>query len=187
MTPAANNTNNSPPKHGLRHFLAGIVDIRFAHYLSMQLLPIFYLLLLAGAAFIIIGLVGIAFWISPTYGVIALLGAPIAWLVIAAIARAALEFLVMAYRIMHTVQSMGQIAEHVANLSQHIDQLQGRLEGITGNVENIHAGFNEIRGDIRKVSGQVDTIYTVVELAEPVLKPLVSAKRAVSRHSRHKP
>lgn len=169
---------------GLRHFVDGIMDLRFGRYLSMQLLPIFYLLLLVGAAFVIVALVGVAFWFSTAYGLVALAMAPVAWLVVAAIARAALEFLVMAYRIMHTVQSMGQVAEHVAGLSQHIGLLQERLEGITGNMQDIHAGFGEIRHDIRKVSGQVDTIYTVVELAEPVLKPLVAAQRLVRGRGR---
>lgn len=165
---------------GIRRFMGGILDLGFGQYLSMQLLPVFYLLLLIGAALTIIGIVALAFWFSPTYGIVALVGAPVAWLVVAAIARAALEFLVMAYRIMHTVQSMGQIAEHVASLSSHIDLLQNRLEGITDNMQDIHIGFKDIRQDIRKVSGQVDTIYTAVELVEPVLKPMVSAKRMVT-------
>ncbi len=172
-----NNTPDTAKSRGIRHFVDGIMDLRFGRYLSMQLLPIFYLLLLVGAALVITALVGVAFWFSTAYGLVALVMAPVAWLVVAAIARAALEFLVMAYRIMHTVQSMGQVAEHVAGLNQHINLLQGRLEGITGNVQDIHAGFLEIRQDVRKVSGQVDSIYETVELAQPVLKPLGMASR----------
>lgn len=176
--------NNKPEKGETGGFLSAITDLRFSSYLTMQLLPIFYLLLLVGTALVIIGAVALAFWFSPAYGVVALLGAPVAWLVVAAIARAGLEFLVMAYRIMHTVQSMGQIADHVASLNRNIDLFQQRLEGITNNMQDISNGFTDIRKDIRKVSGQVDTIYHVVELADPVLKPLVSAKRLVSRRTR---
>lgn len=165
------------PENRISHFMAGIVDLRFGRYLSMQLLPIFYVLLLFGAAVVITALVAGAFWFSPWWGLTALLIAPLAWLVVAAVVRAALEFLVMAYRIMLTVQNMNEVAGHVASLSGHIDLLQTRLEGITGNVQDIHAGFGEIRTEISHVRNQVDTVTETVDMASPLLRPLGMAQR----------
>lgn len=172
-------THNKPENGDQGHLLGGLFDLRLNQYLALRLMPIFYTPLLIGAAFLVLAVVGIIFWLSPGYGVLALFAAPVAWLILAAIARAVLEFFTMAYRLMHTVEKMGQIAEHVSTLSEHIDLLQQRMEGITGNMQDIHKNFIDIRGDIRKVSGKVDTIYHVVELADPVLKPLVSAKRFI--------
>ena len=158
-------------------FMGGIMDVRFGRYLTMQLLPIFYVLLLFGATVVIAALTGLVFWLSPAWGMLALLIAPIAWLVVAAVVRAALEFLVMAYRIMLTVQNMNEVAGHVASLSGHIDLLQTRLEGITGNVQDIHAGFGEIRHEIQHVRHQVDNVTATVDMASPLLRPLGMAQR----------
>lgn len=183
MTPAHKaNTNSSSPTspaqaNSISHFLSGIADLRFGRYLSMQLLPIFYVLLLFGAAVVIAALVAGAFWFSLWWGLAGLVLAPLAWLVAAAVIRAALEFLVMAYRIMLTVQNMNEVAGHVASLSGHIDLLQTRLEGITGNVQDIHAGFGAIREEISHVRGQVDTVTETVDMARPVLRPLGLAQK----------
>lgn len=165
------------PESRISHFMGGIVDLRFGRYLSMQLLPIFYVLLLFGAAVVIAAVVAGAFWFSPWWGLSTLLIAPLAWLVVAAVVRAALEFLVMAYRIMLTVQNMNEVAGHVASLSGHIDLLQTRLEGITDNVQDIHAGFGEIRHEIQHVRHQVDSVTATVDMASPILRPLGLAQK----------
>lgn len=174
-TPAPTTSRTTPGRFG--DFMGGIMDLRFGRYLSMQLLPIFYVLLLFGAAVVITALTGLVFWLSPAWGMLALVIAPIAWLVVAAVVRAALEFLVMAYRIMLTVQNMNEVAGHVASLSGHIDLLQTRLEGITGNVQDIHAGFGEIREEIHHVRHQVDSVTATVDMASPLLRPLGMAQR----------
>ncbi len=172
------------PENRISHFMGGIADLRFGRYLSMQLLPIFYVLLLFGAAVVIAALTALAFWFSPWWGLVALLIAPLAWLVTAAVIRAALEFLVMAYRIMLTVQNMNEVAGHVASLSGHIDLLQTRLEGITGNVQDIHAGFGEIRHEIQHVRHQVDSVTATVDMASPILRPLGMAQRLMGGKAR---
>lgn len=162
----------TPKPHFLATFLGGIADLRFKRNLTMQLLPVFYGLLLLGATLVLASITAITFWFSPRWGLLALLLAPVAWLMAVAIIRAALEFLIMAYRIMLTVENMNEVAGHVASLSGHIDLLQERLEGITGNVQDIHAGFSEIRQEIQHVRGQVDHVTATVDMARPVLRPL---------------
>jgi len=171
----------SPPLSFPGTFLGGIADLRFKRYLTMQLLPVFYVLLLLGATLAIAAITAVTFWFSLRWGLLALLLAPVAWLMMTAVIRAALEFLVMAYRIMLTVQNMGEVAGHVASLSGHIDLLQDRLEGITGNVQDIHAGFSEIRQEIQHVRGQVDHVTATVDMARPVLRPLGVAQDLLRR------
>lgn len=183
---SSSGTSTTAAPSGIRNFLGAITDLRFGRYLTMQLLPIFYVLLLLGAAIVVAALTGLVFWLSPWWGLVALVVAPVAWLVIAAVVRAALEFLVMAYRIMITVQNMNEVAGHVASLSGHIDLLQTRLEGITDNVQDIHASFGEIRHEIQHVRNQVDTVTATVDMARPVLRPLGMAQRLMGGGKRPK-
>lgn len=135
----------------LRTFLSGILDLHFRHYLTMKLLPLFYALLLLGALATLALLTGLAFWLNLWAGVIMLVVSPLAFLVSAAVIRAALEFLVMAYRIMQTVHEMEQIPTQVDNLNNK--------------VERISAGFDPI-------PGQVDELHQTVRLLQPILHTL---------------
>lgn len=177
---------STSPASRIHHFVAGITDLRFNHYLSMQLLPIFYVLLLAGVTLVVALVAALVLWLSPWWGMAVVLLAPVAWLVAAAVIRAALEFLVMAYRIMVTVQDMNEVAGHVASLTGHIDRLQTRLDGITSNVQDIHAGFSDIRREVEHVRGQVDHVTATVDMARPILRPLGLARDLMGGKGRRK-
>ncbi|MDP2227771.1 MAG: DUF4282 domain-containing protein [Moraxellaceae bacterium] len=167
MTTPANATPSA-----FRHFLAGLLDLRFTRYLSMQLLPIFYGLLLLGAAVVIAAIVALAFWLEPLWGMACLLAAPLAWLVTAAVIRAALEFLVMAHRIMITVQRMDGIPDHVDALSIRVENITTGFEQVREQVDNIHTGFGAISAEVQHVRRQVDGITGTVSLLAPLLRPL---------------
>lgn len=122
----------------LRDFMAGILDLHFKQYLSMKLLPLFYALLLLGALGTLALLTGIAFWLHPWAGVTMLAVSPLAFLVAAAVIRAALEFLVMAYRIMQTVHEMQQIPTQVDNLNTKVDRISNGFDPIPGQVGELH-------------------------------------------------
>ncbi|MEL0029087.1 MAG: hypothetical protein VW625_10630, partial [Perlucidibaca sp.] len=62
----------------LRSFMSGVLDLRFQRYLSMPLLPLFYVLLLLGAAAALALLTGLAFWLHPGAGLVMLVLAPLA-------------------------------------------------------------------------------------------------------------
>lgn len=135
----------------LRHFMSGVLDLRFRSYLSMQLLPLFYVLLLLGAVCTLALLTALAFWLHLWAGMAMLVLAPLAFLVAAAVIRAALEFLVMAYRIMQTVHDMQQIPAQVDNLNSTVDR--------------IGAGFGSI-------PDRVDDLHHTVSLLQPILRIL---------------
>lgn len=139
---------------GLSQFSRGITDFRFQHYLSMQLLPVFYGLLLIGILGFFIGLNVLAFWVSMEVGLVVLLATPIALLIAFAVTRAALEFLVMAYRIMETVNRMDRIPHQVDNLNSKVD-------GISERVEHFH-------GQIDHIQGRVDDVTHTIQFLKPI-------------------
>lgn len=137
----------------LRNFLSGVLDLRFRSYLSMQLLPLFYVLLLLGAGCTLALLTGLAFWVHPWAGLTMLVLAPLAFLVAAAVIRAALEFLVMAYRIMQTVHDMQQIPTQVDNLNTKVDRISAGFDSIPERI-----------GDLQQTVGLLQPILRLLHL-----------------------
>ena len=65
--------------------IPNLADWRFNRYLTMQLMPLFYLLLIVGALVVVVSIVGLCFWFSMLAGIIATAIAPLALLVIVAL------------------------------------------------------------------------------------------------------
>lgn len=156
----------TPPVSTFRHFLAGIVDFRFQRNLTMQLLPLFYTLLLLGAALVILTLMGLAFWLSPMAGLASLVIGPVAFFIAVAVIRAALEYLVMAYRIMQTVNGMDRIP---------------------GQVDNLNARVDHVVAEVDHIRRQFDEVAHTVQLLRPVLQPLSFPSRLVRSMSKRTP
>lgn len=153
-----------------RHFMAGILDLRFTRYLSMQLLPLFYALLLLGALGVLVLVTALAFWLSPWAGLVMLLLAPLGFLVAAAVIRAALEFLVMAYRIMETVNRMDRIPSQVDNLNTKVD--------------GISAEFDLVAAQVHHIRGQVDGVTETTGILRQILHPLSLPARMARSYTR---
>lgn len=147
---------NSGFIYGLRNFGKGLIDFRFKQYLSMQLLPVFYGLLLLGIlAFFIVANV-LAFWFSHWVGLAVLAATPFALLIAFAVTRAALEFLVMAYRIMETVQRMDRIPQQVDNLNSKVDGISDHVHTFESQISNIHGQVDDLShsiGFLKTISG----------------------------------
>jgi len=92
-----------------------------------------------------------SFWLSLPAGMVALVVAPFGFLAAAAVIRAALEYLVMAYRIMETVQDM---------------------KGIPGQVHYLSTEFEQIAAEVHHIRGQVDEVTLVVKDLQPVLQTI---------------
>lgn len=123
----------------------GLCDWQFRHYLTMRLLPMFYVLTIVAASAVIAGLVGMAFLVDAVTGIIALAVAPFGLLISVAIIRAVLEYLVMAHRIMRVVENMERIPRHVDLLSERVDVVVGRIDDLGGRVEQIHGTVSMAR------------------------------------------
>lgn len=139
-----------------KNFGVGLVDFRFNQYLSMQLLPVFYALLLLGLLAFFVGVNALAFWYSHMVGIVVLCITPIALLISFAVVRATLEFLVMAYRIMETLHRMDRIPEQVDNLNSKVDGISDKVHGFETQISHIQATVDDVTstiGFLKPVSG----------------------------------
>lgn len=129
--------------------VGGLLDWRFERYLTMQLLPVFYVLLVFAAVMVIGGIVALLFLLSPAAGLIALIVAPFVLLIAIAVIRAVLEYLVMAHRIMRVVENMERIPGHVDQLTARVDAVVERVDGLGGRVEEMHETVMMLRPLLR--------------------------------------
>ena len=119
-----------------------MVDWQFNRYLSMQLLPLLYLLMIIGALLLVGFLVAASYSSSLWFGLAATVLSPLLFVVFVAIVRAALEYLVMAHRTMSIVESMRALPDQVA-------KVEGRVEALTSQVEDIHGTVIQLRPLLR--------------------------------------
>lgn len=129
--------------------IPNLADWRFEHYLTMRLLPLFYLLLVAGATVAVCGTVALCFWFSTPAGLIASACAPLVLLVIIAVVRAALEYLIMAHRIMRIIERMDALPDQVSDLASRVDGITGHVDRVTDNVQDIHQDLMHVRPLLR--------------------------------------
>lgn len=139
---------------GIQNFGKGLIDFRFNQYLSMQLLPVFYGLLLLGILGFFVLLNAVAFWFSHWAGLAVLAVTPFGLLIAFAVTRAALEFLVMAYRIMETVQRMDRIL-------QQVDNLNSKVDGISEHVHSFETQIGQIQRQVDDVTHSIGFLKTI--------------------------
>lgn len=137
-----NGSGNDAGNDGL---LSGLFDWRFRRYLTMQLLPVFYVLLILAAIVVIGGMVLLVFLFDPLAGLVAAAVSPFVLLIAVAVIRAVLEYLVMAHRIMRVVENMERIPGHVDQLSARVEGLAGKVEDLGGRVEHMHDTVTMLR------------------------------------------
>lgn len=129
--------------------ISGLLDWRFERYLTMQLLPLFYLLVTFAAVAVIAGIVALAFLWDTLAGFITLAIAPFVLLIAVAVIRAVLEYLVMAHRIMRVVEDMDRIPGQVAHLTTRVDVVTAKMDDMGDRVEHIHGTVNMVRPLLR--------------------------------------
>ena len=145
-TPNPASPDPSPSRRG---GIPNLADWRFNRYLTMQLMPLFYLLLILGALVVVVGVVGVCFWFSLMAGIIAAVIAPLAFLVIAAVIRAALEYMIMAHRIMRIIERMDALPNQVADLSVRVDGITDHVDLLNTHVEDIHETLMHVQPLLR--------------------------------------
>jgi hypothetical protein len=143
-------TENAEPEPRL---IRDLGDWRFQRYLTMQLLPLFYLLLVFGALVVVAAIVGLCFWFSLTAGLIAAAIAPLALLIAVAVIRAALEYLVMAHRIMRNIERMDALPDQVSGLSERVDGITVHVDQLIRHVDDIHETLMHARPLLRSAAG----------------------------------
>ena len=132
--------------------IPNVADWQFRRYLTMQLLPLFYVLLLLAAIVAIGGIVAFCFWLHLWAGIVAASLAPLVFLVSAAVIRAVLEYLIMAYRIMRIIERMDALPDQVTDLSHRVDRITGHVDQLIVHVDDIHDTLTGIRPFLRSAS-----------------------------------
>lgn len=132
--------------------IADLADWRFHHYLTMRLLPLFYLLLVFGAAVLVGSVVAICFWFSLIAGLVAACAAPLVLLIMVAVIRAALEYLVMAHRIMRIIERMDALPDQVTDLSVQVDGITRHVDQLIVHVDDIHETMMHARPFFRSAA-----------------------------------
>jgi hypothetical protein len=108
-----------PSKHALfRDYLVLLCDLRFSRYLTVQMLPILYVLLVIGGVGVIGQFVWDAFAQSLLRGITFLVTAPVAVLIWASACRAITEFLLVVFRMSEDVNRLAGIRPTVDKLDQ---------------------------------------------------------------------
>ena len=109
-----------PHKRGLLYLLKDyfniLFDLKFSRYLTVQLLPLLYVVLVIGGLGVIAQQVWDAFDVSTKRGLMFLLASPFAVLVWASACRATTEFLLVVFRMSQDVQTLASIKPTVDKL-----------------------------------------------------------------------
>ncbi|EKF75825.1 hypothetical protein A11A3_03112 [Alcanivorax hongdengensis A-11-3] len=125
--------------------LEDLADWRFDRYLTMQLLPWFYLILVMAATLLTIIIVVSFFQVSMLAGITALLAAPFGLLVAVAVVRAALEYLVMAHRIMNIIERMDALPDQVSGVSTRVEGISDHVDHLVERVERMEGTLTLLR------------------------------------------
>ncbi|MDX1670651.1 MAG: DUF4282 domain-containing protein, partial [Limnobacter sp.] len=140
-------------------FKNAILDFQFHENLTIALLPAFYIILLVGATAVAI-IINIGAWqISTLVGVTVSMLSPFALMLVFAVIRAALEFIVMGYRIMLTLERMDRIPSQVDNLNSKVDGISDLVHGFERRIEHIEGRVDEVADNIsflKHVSGMTN-------------------------------
>jgi len=114
------NNGSMPPNRGLlyliKDYFSILFDLRFSRYLTVQLLPLLYVVLVIGGLGVIVQQVWDAFAVSPKRGLMFFLASPFAVLVWASACRATTEFLLVVFRMSQDVQTLASIKPTVDKL-----------------------------------------------------------------------
>lgn len=118
--PQIRNPRQPQPRRGLlflfQDYLNILFDLRFSRYLTVQLLPLLYVILVIGGVGVIGQQVWDAFADSTRRGLIYVLVSPFAVLVWASACRATTEFLLVVFRMSQDVQTLASIKPTVDRL-----------------------------------------------------------------------
>lgn len=141
-----------PPADPGTGVIRGLADWRFNRYLTTQLLPVFYLLLVLGSVVLVAAIVGLCFWLNTLAGIIAAAAAPLVLLVMVVVIRTVLEYLVSAHRIMRIIERMDALPDQVSGLSTRVDGITVHVDQLINHVDDIHETLMHARPFLRSAA-----------------------------------
>jgi hypothetical protein len=100
-----------------RNYLLALFDFSLTRYITIQMLPVVYGLMILACGVVIIDLVVDAFGVSSTKGWVYAVLAPFAFIVLLSIFRSLLEFFVVVFRIAEDMEELAGMRESVDKIS----------------------------------------------------------------------
>lgn len=124
MTADASHTPKTPSR--LRRYFTTLFDFSFSEFITIQMFPIIYGVMLASTLFGIIYLTVEAFLISIPRGLFYLcVAGPIAFIAIATILRAVMEFYMVVFRIAENIDDMQLLTKKFTGITNTMDEMKG--------------------------------------------------------------
>lgn len=101
----------------MRSYLRALVDFSFTRYITIQMLPVVYGIMIVTSLVITVQAVVSEFDVSRVRGWCYLVLSPFAFIVLISICRALLEFLVVVFRIAEDIEELASMRESVDRIS----------------------------------------------------------------------
>ena len=122
-----NAPENTPEKtNSILTFFQMLFDFSFSKFITVQMFPALYFVILASTLFAILYLCFEAFLTSVTRGMFFLFVAgPITFIAIATIIRAVMEFYIVVFRIAENIDEMRMLSNKITGLTDTMDEVKG--------------------------------------------------------------
>lgn len=126
-TPQPEDINNSSQsKNNILSFFQMLFDFSFSKFITVQMFPALYFVILASSLFAILYLCFEAFLTSITRGMFFLfIAGPITFIAIATVVRALMEFYIVVFRIAENIDDMRLLSNKLTGLTDTMDEVKG--------------------------------------------------------------
>jgi len=125
-SPENTQDNTSEKNNSILTFFQMLFDFSFSKFITVQMFPVLYFVILASTLFAILYLCFEAFLTSMTRGAFFLFVAgPITFIAIATIVRAVMEFYIVVFRIAENIDEMRMLSNKITGLTDTMDGVKG--------------------------------------------------------------
>lgn len=119
-------SNSKSPFNGFMRFFKTLFDFSFSEFITVQMFPVLYGLMLASVLFGVFYLSVEAFLISVPRGLFYLfIAGPIAFIAIAAVLRALMEFYIVIFRIAQNIEELHDMMMKFSGFTETMDEMKG--------------------------------------------------------------
>ena len=120
------NKDNTQNTNNILSFFQMLFDFSFSKFITVQMFPALYFVILASTLFAILYLCFEAFLTSIARGMFFLfIAGPITFIAIATVVRALMEFYIVVFRIAENIDDMRLLTNKISGLTDTMDEVKG--------------------------------------------------------------
>ena len=124
--PPEDNKVNTQNTNNILSFFQMLFDFSFSKFITVQMFPALYFVILASTLFAILYLCFEAFLTSIARGMFFLfIAGPITFIAIATVVRALMEFYIVVFRIAENIDDMRLLTNKISGLTDTMDEVKG--------------------------------------------------------------